>query len=695
MDPQHELDGSAAGDEMRRLAELHRLSLGLTQARGEQQVLDVILREAADGLGASGAVVWLRRDDALVLARGPAEDGGALPLDDEHPVARVARDGQPLYREAQALLPMLGGGGPVGVIVLAFPSGHALDAGERHLLVGFAGYAAHAIERARLHEQLSRGNRRLSAIVGQMRDGVSVTDARGQVVFVNDAGARLSGYPDAASMMQAAARGQLMIRFSFRDDAGRPIQATELLNRRILRGGPDGEQVLWYRNLDTAEERCSHLHAFAVRAEDGSVDLVVTVFRDITDERRGADALRFLDEASLELAESLDYQATLQAVARLAVPRLADWVAVDIVRPDGTHEHLVVEHRDPAKLELVRRLQERFPPDPDAPTGVPHVVRTGQPELYPEIPLEVLEHVVGDDEPRRLILELGLRSGMVVPIRHRGAVLGAISFATAESNRRYTQADLTIAMELARRAAVAIENARLYADARAAVQLRDDFLSVAGHELRTPLTALTLQLDRVHRQVHKEAGTAELLPQVQRALGQVERIGRLVGDLLDVARLNSGRLELDLDQTDLCSLAREVVERFADQAQRVGCALEVTVPATCVGSWDRTRLDQVMTNLLSNALKYGAGKPVELEVTCTDERARVRVVDHGIGISDHDRVRIFERFERAVSDRHFGGLGLGLWISREIVRAHGGTIEVTSQPAVETVFSVELPRVAG
>jgi signal transduction histidine kinase/PAS domain-containing protein len=708
------------GDEARRLADLYRLSVDLAAARGEAQVVAVILREAHQTLGAQVASLWLI-DGARLVLQLPEESSPAarainpVPLDAAFPLAEVARTGEPRFWDsaerllaeaplvaetvrdtpagAWAVLPLVGSGGVVGAIPLAFPDRHPIEPAERHFLLGFASHAAHAIERARLHGQLERGTERLRAIIGQMRDGVSVIDASGQVVFVNDAAARMSGFPDAESMLDATRRNTVLSRFALRDDAGNPIGADDLPNRQVARGAVSAQLVIWYHNLDSREERCSHVSAFPVRAADGSIEQIVSVFRDITDERRAADALRFLDEASQKLSESLDYEATLKQVAKLAVPRLADWCSVEMVRPDGKTEQLAVEHVDPAKIAFAREMATRYPPDPNAPSGVPNVIRTGKPELYHHIPDEMLERAARSAEHRELIFALGLRSALVVPIRHRGPVMGAISFVSAESSRRYTEADLTFAMELARRAAVAIENARLYAEARAAIQLRDDFLSVAGHELRTPLTALQLQLDRVQRQAQRGGlEPKDLQQQLDRALGQLGRIGRLVGDLLDVARLNAGRLALDVVQTDLSSLVKEVADRFADQTSKAGSTLRVDVPAECTGEWDRTRLDQVLTNLVSNAIKYGGGKPIDLALHDAGARVEVTVTDHGIGVGPADRERIFERFERAVSDRHYGGLGLGLWISREIVRAHGGTIEVVSKPGIESTFTVALPR---
>ena len=223
-----------------------------------------------------------------------------------------------------------------------------------------------------------------------------------------------------------------------------------------------------------------------------------------------------------------------------------------------------------------------------------------------------------------------------------------------------------------------------------ALRLRDEFLAIASHELRTPLTSLQLELHSIGRRASELDD--KIAVKLERALRSGDRLTALVEMLLDVSRISSGRLTLRVERFDLALLARELCERFADQAARAGCEVRFHADAAgVVGTWDRIRIEQVISNLVGNAIKYAAGAPVDIGVDHVDGQAQLRVTDQGPGIPSDDQARIFGRFERAASIKHFGGLGLGLYIARQIVEAHGGTIEVHSERGKGASFTVRLP----
>jgi PAS domain S-box-containing protein len=231
-------------------------------------------------------------------------------------------------------------------------------------------------------------------------------------------------------------------------------------------------------------------------------------------------------------------------------------------------------------------------------------------------------------------------------------------------------------------------------EAEKALRHRDEFISVAAHELRTPLTALTLKIQGVKlgMQHQPQAAPAKTVERLDGALRQVARLSELVERLLDVSKLVRGKLAMNLEPLDLAAIARHVVDDFSEQAHETGTKLTLDAPQSLEGQWDRSRLEQVLVNLLGNALKYAPGKPIEVKVSGTADRVHLVVADQGIGIAQQDLGRIFERFERAVPVRKYGGMGLGLYLTKNIIDAHGGTIRVESSPGKGATFEVDLPR---
>ncbi len=231
---------------------------------------------------------------------------------------------------------------------------------------------------------------------------------------------------------------------------------------------------------------------------------------------------------------------------------------------------------------------------------------------------------------------------------------------------------------------------------REAVHLRDDFLSVASHELRTPLTALKLEVSNLLRLARLDAGSerARLIAKVEKIDAQTARLRGLIDDLLDVSSLAAGQLELQIGPVDLSEVAGEIGARFIDEAARLGSRLTVDARERAVGCWDRERLEQIVSNLISNAVKYGDGKPIDVSVRAEGGHARLTVRDQGLGIAPRDHERIFGRFERAANSGNFGGIGLGLWIVKQIVNVFGGAVGVESAPGAGSIFTVELPYTA-
>lgn len=417
---------------------------------------------------------------------------------------------------------------------------------------------------------------------------------------------------------------------------------------------------------------------------------------DISDRKYAEQRWRLLADAGERLTRSLDSKSTLSEIAELAIRDLADWCFVDIFSAGDAGIESAVAHADPERVRLASQVRNERPAEPLAPWGPRRIMRTGQLEYHPEI-TEALLLEWENIEPRpSLARSLGLRSLLTVPMIARGHIAGAISLAMAESGRRFSPPDIPCVEELARRAAMAVENARLYRQAQDAVELRDEFLSIASHELKTPLTPLRLQVENVRRTLGKagllEDRIAARLEQINR---QTQRLTTLVDSLLDVSRISAGRLSLELESAEFGEIVTDVVQRFADEARAARSPIALHIEHRAVGRWDRLRIEQVLANLISNAIKYGNGHPITIRVGSADDEVRIDVEDQGIGINQADLKRIFGRFERAASLRNFGGLGLGLYIVRQIVEAHGGTITVMSTPAEGSTFTVILPLNTG
>jgi signal transduction histidine kinase len=413
----------------------------------------------------------------------------------------------------------------------------------------------------------------------------------------------------------------------------------------------------------------------------GAIITLTDVSRSDLGERARAERTQhFLMEISGALSQSLNIDEKLTILARGIVPQFADWCAIDVIEEPGLRrvEAVNAQHGGDGVTVEVRELEKD---------------NAERLQVLRETKSQVISDLGEAESPAAIngVARIGARSVMFVSLRARGEVLGAITLASIDSGRRYYIQDLLFAEELARRASHAIDNARLYSEARQAIRVRDEFMSIASHEMRSPLAALTLQLGNLLRML-PSAPLEALELKVQKATSQTHRMAKLIDQLLDVSRISSGHMVLDIAACDLSETAREATERFVDEAARTGSTLTLSIAPNVTGRWDGFRLEQVVTNLVSNAIKYGDGNPVEVSVENDSGGARIMVRDLGIGIAEGELHRVFDRFARSASARGYGGLGLGLFIANQIVLAHGGTMRVESALGAGSTFTVELPR---
>ncbi len=537
-------------------------------------------------------------------------------------------------------------------------------------------------ERKRQEEKLRESEQRFRQLADAMPQIVWTARPDGEIDYQNRRWYEFTGLPETTG-------NDGWGRILHPDDAP---PAAERWADSLRSGAPFEMEV---RLLDRRQQsyRWHLIRTVAVHDEAGAVARWFGTSTDIDEQKRAEESSRFLAEASAALAGVVDYESTLQKVANLAVPYFADWSAVDVANDDGTLRRLAVAHQDPEKIALVHELMRQYPPDPQAPGGAFAVLRTGKPEIVSEITDELLVQGAKDERHLRLIRSLGLKSYLCVPLVVSGNTLGVLTFATAESGRRYTDADLALATDLAHRAAVAIENTQLYQALRDADRRKDEFLATLAHELRNPLAPIRNSL-QILKMPRVDAETVERSRDMMER--QVHHLVRLVDDLLDVSRVMRGKIELRKERVELATVVARAVETVQPLVDAQGHELSVRLPSeSLLLDADPVRLAQVVGNLLTNAAKYTEPNG---RIWLTAERegdvAVLRVRDNGIGIAPHMLPRIFELFVQVdhASTKAQGGLGIGLTLVKNLVEMHNGTVEARSEGLGKgSEFVVRLP----
>ncbi len=419
---------------------------------------------------------------------------------------------------------------------------------------------------------------------------------------------------------------------------------------------------------------------------------------DFDEQPLRVERFELLASVSAVAAASLDPDVAVQNVAQAVVPAFCDWCVVDLALEGGELGIVATAHRDPGRQPLISELRTAYPPsaDPDELHPIHRVIRDGR-SVLDRISDDDLQARASDARHLELLRGVGIGSHVVAPLVARGAIIGALSFVRAPDRAPFDDADLLTGEDVARRAAVSIDNATLYRAAQEAARTSDEFMAIASHELRTPLAVVQGHWDLLQRMLARAtAGDDAFEPErFQRSLDRlgsgISQLRRLTDELLDVSRLRHTPLAVAVESVDLGQLVRVAVAD-SPAASRVELAVS---DAPLQGNWDPDRLRQVVDNLLANAAKYAPdGSPIEVSLASVGRVARLTVTDHGIGVPDDDREAIFTPFGRAhnAAAGRYPGLGLGLSVSREIVVQMGGRIWVESGgEGAGSTFSVELP----
>lgn len=420
-----------------------------------------------------------------------------------------------------------------------------------------------------------------------------------------------------------------------------------------------------------------------------------------TKEKKLSHYSSLLSNCRKALSESLEFKKVLKKIPGIITSDFADWCFVTIMTEEGYLE-VLSSSSIPEKEELLKEL-EFYRPDMAAKHGLPLAIREKKAILYSEvteddlIPGEDGWPIFGTRDPQYLaiIKQLGFKSMIVAPMIVRGVALGGLTIVSSTIDKRFSKDDLHLIEDIAQSCAIAMDNALLYSDSQQSVKVREDFISIASHELRSPLTSLKLRVDLLTLMIEKEYFPKDIIEKLKPVVSEIQpdlaKFSRLIEALLDISKLSAKKLFLNIQPCDVTEVLNSEINRTRTNSEAQLCEIKTSIQDQLMGFCDPLRLQQVVSNLLSNAVKFGNQKPVEFIATRKGNDLVIKVIDHGIGISETDLKRIFKPFERAVSEKNFGGLGLGLYITDQIVKGHGGKLSATSNQKDGTCFTVELP----
>lgn len=498
----------------------------------------------------------------------------------------------------------------------------------------------------------------------------------------------VAGAPPALPFPELARPGLVTWRFSLDDERG---GATTLL--LCFEGEP--QFAPQYRGM--MRRLVSILHTALVHR-----DLYARLIeserereRRLQEEQRGRAAAEeaqrraaFLAEASRRLSTSLNYEATLTRIARLPVPFVSDWCMVDVLEEEGMLRRAVVVHADPARSDVARRLERTMPASAATPAGVADVLRTGEPQLRER---SASTGPIAPPEDEEIFERLGLERFIAVPLISRGATLGVLTIASGRDDLVYGPADVALAEEFGRRAALALDNARLYDSAQRAIRAREDLVAVVSHDLKNPLATIFMNVKILGRKLPPPETAPELHTPLDRIKRAGERMDRLIRDLLDLARIDAGHLVIEPAPEDAHALLAEALETVREPAAAKSIRLDLSAPELPPVRCDHERILQVLSNLLGNAVKFTPeGGDIELRAERRGDEVLFAVKDSGPGIPPEQLGSIFNRYWQAKETAH-QGTGLGLSIAKALVELHGGHICVDSKPGAGSTFYFTLP----
>lgn len=530
-------------------------------------------------------------------------------------------------------------------------------------------------ERKLIEEKMARA----AAIIASSDDAIISKTLEGIITSWNPAAEKIFGFSANEAVGQSI---KIIIPHSlFKQEA-------EILSK--LKMGETIEHFETVRQRKNGEKIFVSLSISPVKNQEGKVTGAAKIARDITEKKRFEERQKFLEKVSEVLGSSLDYKTTMKNIGRLIVPQLAD-VSRIILIDDGKLKEVSINTAYPNQVKLVKKLIRNYMNRYPGKMGIDKIINQGKSHWIHEFPVGMIESVKNNPELIQVFKELHIVSYMGVPMKVGSKRIGVITFVSTTPERKYTRDDLDFAEEIARRASYAVENAILFTNEKKSVTLRDNFISIASHELNTPLTSLKMFVQVLQRQLKETQNGENIHPFISRIDTQVDKLTILIKDLLNVSKIQAGKLDFYDNRIDLNNLILDVVQSVQSITNTHTILIEGHIVRKVWG--DSDRISQVITNLLTNAIKYSPyASKVIVSLKEGKKTAIVSVKDFGIGIEKEQQKKIFQRFYRVsgYKEKTFPGLGLGLYVSHEIIKRHGGKMTVVSSKAKGSTFNFSL-----
>ncbi len=524
----------------------------------------------------------------------------------------------------------------------------------------------------------------LQDFLARVNVGILFIDPAGYILYANDAQLNLLGYSKKDFTINK------MQQFT-----ETPLVAENILQRLLQEEDLKNQPLKITAKNGSIKDVLINSNRYV---QNGELQYTCLVVRDITALKKSENLIKLLNIASEELSITHNTVEALDKISNFIIPNFADWFVINELRNDNYAHLLKMAHADPNKVVFAKKYRSEHPIDYNDPQpgSVGWVMRTGQPLFIPHLTEEMIERGARDAEQAALLKELCLKSLITIPMQVQGKVTGVISFMSCNELNIYDETDLNFAKDFANRIALTLENIRLYEELTKEIDQRikadkkkDEFISIASHELRTPVTTLKAYT-QILQMSFEEQHNEKAIDMVSKMDKQINKLTVLIGDLLDVTKIEKGELVFTTEAFDFNAMVQEITEEMQRTTQTHDIVLKLGEGIKVNG--DRNRISQVLTNFISNAIKYSpSADKIIVSVESIDNNLKCSVLDFGIGIPEEQQPKIFERFYRANNNATYPGLGLGLYISSEIIKKHNGKIYFQSVKDEGSTFCFEMP----